>query len=39
MQYGTNAEPHAIATLVNNVLPLRAEFAGLTYLEEGIYYI
>lgn len=35
MKYGTEAEPHAIATLVNNILPMNDEFAGLQYREEG----
>ena len=35
MQYGTDSEPYAISTLVNNVIPLCDEFKGLVYREEG----
>ena len=36
MEYGTACEPHAVATLINNVLPTTEEFAGLVYVEEGM---
>ena len=35
MAYGTESEPHAIATLITNVLPVCLEFKGLAYAEEG----
>ena len=35
MKYGTDCEPYAISTLVNNVIPLCEEFKGLVYKEEG----
>ena len=35
MRYGTDSEPHAVATLVSNVLPIIPEFADLVYVEEG----
>ena len=37
MQYGTENEPHAMATLVNRILPVVPELQGLTYIEEGWY--
>ena len=34
MRYGTKMEPHAIATLVNVIIP--SSFPELTYREEGM---